>query len=265
MKAIEKLKNKIINNKTFLCVGLDTDINKMPTHMKGDINNIIDFNREIINATKDFVCSYKINFAFYEQYGFEGYKLLEETFKLIPDDIFTIADAKRGDIGNTSKAYAKACFEGLSADSITVSPYMGHDSIKPFLEFEDKMVFILGLTSNPGSNDFQQLVSSEKKIYQHVLEISSKWDSSDKIGYVIGATHPEEFTEVRKLIPDNPLLIPGVGSQGGDLEAVLTNAGKKINIVNVSRAVIYASDDKDFAQSSAKVAEYYQRIMSNYV
>jgi orotidine-5'-phosphate decarboxylase len=265
MTAIEKLKSKIKENKTFLCAGLDVDIDKLPAHMDRKIDNIFEFNKSIINATKDFVCSYKINFAFYEQYGIEGYELLKETFDLIPDDIFTVADAKRGDIGNTSRAYAISCFEYFGADSVTVSPYMGEDSIKPFLEFDNKMVFILGLTSNKGSADFQKLKSDEKMIYEHIIEKSSTWASKEKIGYVTGATHPAELGEIRKIIPENPLLIPGIGAQGGDLAAVLNAVKGTTVLINVSRGLIYASGDKNYAQISQKVAENYKYMMKDYV
>ncbi len=265
MKSSEKLKHKIKENRTFLCAGLDTDINKLPAHMEKSTDNIIEFNRSIIEATKDFVCSYKINFAFYEQYGAKGFEILKETFDIIPDDIFTIADAKRGDIGNTSGAYAKSCFEYFRADSVTVNPYMGKDSVMPFLEHQDKVVFLLALTSNPGSDDFQKIISEDKFVYRYVIEKSSQWAESENIGYVTGATHPNEITEIRRIVPENPLLIPGIGAQGGNLEAVLNAVKGTTALINVSRSLIYASSDKNFANISRKVAENYKHIMSEYV
>lgn len=265
MKSADKLKYKIKANKTFLCAGLDTDIKKLPSHMEKSVDNIIEFNRSIIEATKDLVCSYKINFAFYEQYGAKGFEILKETFDIIPDDIFTIADAKRGDIGNTSGAYAKSCFDYFGADSVTVNPYMGKDSVMPFLEHKDKIVFLLALTSNPGSDDFQKIISKDKDIYKYVIEKSSEWASPDNIGYVTGATHPREISDIRKIIPENPLLIPGIGAQGGNLDGVLNAVKGTTALINASRSLIYASSDKNFANISRKVAENYKQIMSEYL
>jgi orotidine-5'-phosphate decarboxylase len=263
MNSFTKLTEITKKNSSLLCVGLDTDIKKIPAHLGNDIDNLFVFNREIIEATKDLVCSYKINFAFYEQYGAKGFDILKKTIDAIPEDIFIIADAKRGDIGNTSSAYARSCFEYFRADSITVNPYMGFDSVKPFLEFEDKFVFLLALTSNPGSNDFQRLVSEGKPLYKHVIEKSQSWASHENLGFVVGATHPSELEEVRDMAKENVLLIPGVGTQGGDVEAVLKANRGGHAVINVSRAVIYASGGTDFAEKAREKAVKYSLELRN--
>ena len=248
MKALEKLQDISAKKNSILCVGLDTDINKIPDHFKKTTESISAFNIEIIKATRDICAAYKVNFAFYEQYGIEGFIELKKTIDAIPDDCFIIADAKRGDIGNTSAAYAKSCFEYFNADSITVSPYMGSDSIGPFLNFPGKMVFILALTSNPGSNDFQHIESDGKKLYERVIYQSSKWADENSLGYVVGATHPDELKNIREIIPGRALLIPGVGAQGGDIEAVIKANSGGPALINVSRGIIYISSGKDFAE-----------------
>ncbi len=263
MTALEKIKNIQQKNNSLLCVGLDSDLSKIPPHLGKDINSLLDFNKSIIDSTKDLVCAYKINFAFYEQYGTEGFKILNETFDYIPKDIFTIADAKRGDIGNTSSAYAKSVFEYFKADSITVNPYMGKDSVAPFLEFNDKMVFLLALTSNSGSNDFQRIESKEKPLYQSVIEKSMNWSAKEQLGYVVGATHPQELQDIRKIIPEHCLLIPGIGSQGASIEDTISANGGGTAIINVSRDIIYASKDKNFADAARNKAEYYRNAFNN--
>ncbi len=256
--AYEKLLQATEKNKSLLCVGLDTDIKKIPAHLGRDIEGLARFNREIIEATKDLVSSYKMNFAFYERYGIDGWQALKKTFEMIPGDIFTIADAKRGDIGNTSEAYADAAFGWFGADSVTVNPYMGSDSVEPFLKRRDKMVFVLALTSNPGSADFQRLECGGKPLYRHVIEKAMTYAPAENIGFVVGATHPGELSEVRAAAGQRALLIPGVGAQGGDVEAVINaNAGAPA-VINASRAVIYAGGGKDFAEKAREKARKYQ-------
>lgn len=259
MSAYDKLLKSIYEKKSLLCVGLDTDVNKIPQFLGRDLNALLTFNKAIIDATKKYVACYKINFAFYEKYGAAGFELLKETFDYIPKDIYTIADAKRGDIGNTSESYAKSVFEYFKADSITVSPYMGSDSVKPFLSYKDKMVFLLCLTSNEGSKDFQYLQVDGKPLYQHVMAIAQTWAGADQLGFVVGATHPEELDELRQLAPDNFFLIPGIGAQGGDLKAtMLANAGinkSNLGLVNSSRAIIYASRGEDYIEKATEMAK----------
>jgi orotidine-5'-phosphate decarboxylase len=241
-----------------LCVGLDTDLAKLPNGIPCNLDGMLEFNRIIIDATQDLTAAYKINYAFYEQYGHEGFRVIEQTMKLIPSTKFIIADAKRGDIGNTSKSYAKACFEALNSDAITVNPYMGSDSVKPFLEYSDKMVFLLALTSNPGSNDFQRLTLNDEFVYQRVIKVSSQWADYRNLGYVIGATHPEELKEIRQSIPSNPLLIPGVGTQGGDIDGVISANNGGVALINVSRDIIYAGKDSNFADHVRIKTEFYK-------
>jgi orotidine-5'-phosphate decarboxylase len=263
MTALNKIKVIQKQNNSILCVGLDSDLSKIPQHFGKDINTLLDFNKKIIDSTKDLVCAYKINFAFYEQYGVEGFRILKDTFDYIPKNIFTIADAKRGDIGNTSGAYAKSVFGYFNADSITVNPYMGHDSVAPFLEFNDKMVFLLAMTSNKGSNDFQKIVADGKPFYQTVIEKSKQWSTKEQLGFVVGATQTEELREIRKIIPGHCLLIPGIGSQGGSIpDTISVNSGGPA-IINVSRDIIYASQDKDFTDAVRKRAEYYRDSFNN--
>jgi len=263
MTALEKIKNIQKQNNSILCVGLDSDLSRTPKHLGSEINSLLDFNKAIIDSTKDLVCAYKINFAFYEQYGIEGIQVLKETFEYIPKEIFTIADAKRGDIGNTSNAYAKSVFEYFNADSITVNPYMGLDSVAPFLENSNKMVFLLALTSNSGSNDFQRIISEGKPLYQTVIEKSKEWADADKLGYVVGATHPDELREIRKIIPGYCLLIPGIGSQGGNIQATISANSCGPAIINVSRNIIYVSTEKDFTDAIRKKAEFYRDSFNN--
>jgi len=264
----KELTAAIFSKKSYLCIGLDTDITKIPKHLLSYADPVFEFNRLIIDATKDFCISYKINTAFYEVSGAKGWETLERTVNYIPSTHFKIADAKRGDIGNTSAQYAKAFFEALNFDAITVAPYMGEDSVKPFLEHKDKWTILLGLTSNSGSKDFelQKLIQEQdileegihvtrhdvKYLYESVLETSSQWGTTENLMFVVGATQAEEFINIRKLTPGHFYLVPGVGTQGGSLKeisnkALIQDCGL---IVNISRAVIYASNSEDFADEA---------------
>ncbi len=257
----EKLAAARQRNASQLCIGLDTDIDKLPAHLRTAADPIAEFNCAIVEATSDVVCAFKPNIAFYEQYGNAGWEALRQTLACIPEHVITIADAKRGDIGNTSAAYASAFFEYFNFDAITVSPYMGADSVQPFLTRPDKGVFLLALTSNSGSADFQRLVCNGKPLYRHVIEQSLAWTKYDNLGFVVGATHPEELAELRTAIPDVPLLIPGVGAQGGDAAATMKANGTGPAVVNASRAVIYASNGRDFAEKAREKAEEYRAMI----
>jgi orotidine-5'-phosphate decarboxylase len=249
--------NQIRKKKSFLCVGLDTDISKIPKFLLKEKNPVLKFNKEIIEATKDLVVAYKPNLAFYEAMGPSGWKVLEKTKKAIPDNIFTIADAKRGDIGNTSRMYAKAFFEILDFDSVTVAPYMGIDSVSPFLEFDNKWVILLGLTSNKGSSDFQMKEIDSRPLYAEVISKAQEWGNPNNLMFVIGATHPEKFRQVRKLAEDYFFLVPGVGAQGGTVDDVVTyGKNKDIGLlINSSRGILYASNGKDFAEAARSAAQ----------
>jgi orotidine-5'-phosphate decarboxylase len=252
MKFIDKLLAASRKNKSLLCIGLDPDPAQMPNVP------LLDFTQGIIDATKELVCAYKPNFAFFEAMGLKGIEVLIKTIKYIPDDIPVIGDAKRGDIGNTAKAYASAVFDVFGCDAVTVNPYLGYDAVEPFLQHTDKGVFILCRTSNKGAKDFQDIITAGgKPLYQTVAIKAREWDREHNIGLVVGATYPEELKTIRELCPDMPLLIPGVGSQGGDLELAIKygvdSAGEKA-IINVSRQVIYASREKDFAGAAAEKA-----------
>ncbi len=254
--------------KSFLCVGLDTDIKKIPQHLLKEEDPVFSFNKAIVDATAKYAVAFKPNTAFYEVYGAKGWLSLEKTITYIKENhpgIFVIADAKRGDIGNTSANYARAFFETLKADSITVAPYMGVDSVEPFLGFEGKWVILLALTSNKGSKDFQYLNTDGKEMYKNVLLKSKEWADSEKMMYVVGATHPEELGEIRKMMPDSFLLVPGVGAQGGDLKAVAKHGLNKDCglLVNSSRGIIYASSGEDFAERAAEEAEKLQKQMAS--
>jgi orotidine-5'-phosphate decarboxylase len=251
----DKLLNAAHVNKSWLCVGLDPDVNKLPGGITRDTVGISRFLKAIIDSTKDLVCAYKPNSAFFEQFGVDGISLLKEIIDYIPSEIPVILDAKRGDIGNTSKMYAKAAFEYLTADAITVNPYMGLDCVKPFLDYQDKGVFVLCLTSNPSSAEFQkQRLQGGAMLYQQVAQTALNWNVNGNLCLVIGATSPEELGEVRKQIGDAiPILIPGVGAQGGDLEQSLRNGANnngELAIINVSRSVLYASPNADYADKS---------------
>ena len=262
----QQLIDQIYLKKSFLCVGLDVDLNKIPKHLLETEDPIFEFNKAIIDATHDLVVSYKPNTAFYEAYGIKGWLSLEKTIRYINEnypDIFTIADAKRGDIGNTSSMYAKAFFEDLDFDSVTVAPYMGKDSVEPFLAFENKHTIMLALTSNEGAFDFQTLDVNGTELYKQVLETSKSWKNSRNLMYVVGATKAEYFTEIRKIVPDSFLLVPGVGAQGGSLSEVC-KYGMNDNVgllINSSRAIIYASNGTDFAERARDEALQIQQEM----
>lgn len=262
---------QIRQKQSYLCIGLDTDINKIPEHLKNLDDPVFEFNKAIIDATLPYAVAYKPNLAFYETLGARGWESLQKTIEYLPKDVFTIADAKRGDIGNTSKMYARAFFEkeqsGLSFDAVTVAPYMGEDSVKPFLEFENKWVILLVLTSNQGSNDFQHLKSDDIPLFQQVLQTSQQWSSADQMMYVVGATQAEKLAEIRKIVPGHFLLVPGVGAQGGDLEAVSKYGFNQQCglLVNSSRGIIYASSGEDFAEAAGEAAKKVQEEMSIYL
>lgn len=262
----QELIDQIKSKRSFLCVGLDTDIKKIPEHLNETDDPMFEFNKAIIDSTKDLAVAYKPNLAFYESLGSKGWESLEKTMAYIPNDIFTIADAKRGDIGNTSKLYARAFFDNMNFDSVTVAPYMGHDSVMPFLEFENKWVILLALTSNEGAIDFQflPLEMSNKKLYEKVLDRSQDWGTTENMMYVVGATRGEAIGDVRKLIPDHFLLVPGVGSQGGSLEDVAKYGLNKDCglLVNSSRGIIYASSGEDFAEKARESALELQQRMA---
>lgn len=256
----KQLVEQIFRKGSYLCVGLDTDIKKIPAHLQKLEDPIFEFNKRIIDATAEYTVAYKPNIAFYEALGARGWESLQRTLEYIPKDIFTIADAKRGDIGNTSGLYARAFFEQMNFDSVTVAPYMGDDSVKPFLEFKGKWAIILALTSNTGSNDFQVLESNGKPLYEHVLRTSMQWGTDENIMYVVGATKAAMFAEIRKIVPNHFLLVPGVGAQGGDLKE-LSKLGLNKDcgmLVNSSRGIIYASSGEDFADVAGKEAKKLQ-------
>jgi len=262
----EQLIQQIRTKKSFLTIGLDVDLNKIPKHLLETEDPIFEFNKYIIDATHDLAVAYKPNIAFFEAYGLKGWQSLKKTITYLNEnhpDIFTIADAKRGDIGNTSAMYAKAYFEDLEFDSITVAPYMGKDSVEPFLAFEGKHAIMLALTSNEGAFDFQTLKVDGKELYKQVLETSKTWKNSENLMYVVGATKAEYFTEIRKIIPDSFILVPGVGAQGGSLSEVC-KYGMNANVgllVNSSRAIIYASNGADFAEKAREEALKIQQEM----
>jgi orotidine-5'-phosphate decarboxylase len=279
---IQQIKQK----NSYLCVGLDTDITKIPKHLQQNKNAIVDFNKAIIDATKDYCVSYKLNTAFYEALGSKGWDAMEETVNYIPSSHLKIADAKRGDIGNTSSQYAKAFFETLKFDAITVAPYMGEDSIRPFLEYEEKWTIVLGLTSNKGVADFemQRLVNEKQGVgrgdtnhgdtnqgneylYEHVLKTVSQWGTKENLMFVVGATQASELENIRKIIPDNFLLVPGVGFQGGSL-AETSKYGMNNDcglLVNASRAIIYAGNGENYAEEAKAIAQQYQAEMQQYL
>jgi len=261
----QELITQIKKKKSFLCIGLDTDIKKIPTHLLEFEDPIFEFNKQIIDATEDLCVAYKPNIAFYESMGVSGWNSLQKTLDYIPTNIFTIADAKRGDIGNTSSMYAKAFFENMNFDSVTIAPYMGSDSVTPFLEFKDKWAIVLALTSNKGGLDFQKIVGKNgKQLFEQVLETSIQWGSDENMMYVVGATRAEELLEIRAIIPNHFLLVPGVGAQGGSLKDV---AKYGLNsdcglLVNSSRGIIYAGNDVDFASKSKIEAQKLQQEMA---
>jgi orotidine-5'-phosphate decarboxylase len=279
----KQLIEQIFLKRSYLCVGLDTDITKIPMHLQSHPDAVFEFNKAIIDATKEHCVSYKINTALYEAMGVKGWDIMERSVNYIPDTHFKIADAKRGDIGNTSAQYAKAFFETLNFDAITVAPYMGSDSIRPFLEYQDKTTIVLGLTSNAGAKDFElqkllieihileEGVHITKRdtpyLYEWVIEKVCEWGTVDNLMFVVGATRTDELKSIRNKIPDHFLLIPGVGAQGGDLKEIsahLLNTDAGI-LVNSSRAIIYASDGEDFADKAGEAAKEYQQVMNKII
>ncbi|HEX8546865.1 MAG TPA: orotidine-5'-phosphate decarboxylase [Cytophagaceae bacterium] len=267
----QELFQQITAKNSYLCIGLDTDIKKIPSHLLKEKDPVFEFNRQIIDATHKYCVAYKPNLAFYESQGVKGWESLLRTIEYIPKEIFTIADAKRGDIGNTSSLYARAFFDkqssGFDFDSITIAPYMGEDSVKPFLEFEGKWAILLALTSNVGSRDFQMQTCDGTELYMQVLQTSKLWGNSSNMMYVVGATHPDLFEKVRSVVPDHFLLVPGVGAQGGDLHG-LSKVGMNKEcglLVNASRSIIYASTDANFSKDAAKEALAIQQEMKIYL
>lgn len=264
IQLIEQIRAK----QSYLCVGLDTDVTKIPKHLQGEQNAVLQFNKAIIDATKDHCIGYKLNTAFYEIYGVKGWEILEETLAYIPSTHFTIADAKRGDIGNTSAQYAQTFFETYKFDAVTVAPYMGEDSIRPFLDHTDKFTIVLGLTSNKGANDFEYLKTSDDVFfYEKVISKIATWGTPDNLMFVVGATQTKELQNIRKIIPGNFLLIPGIGAQGGNLEEV-GEFGLNRDcglIVNAGRSVLFASGKEDFAEAAAGIAKAYSDEMKIYM
>lgn len=279
----ETLVEQIFSKKSYLSVGLDTDINKIPAHLLNNEDPVFEFNKQVIDATREYCVSYKINTAFYEARGVKGWECMQKTVAYVGNEHFLIADAKRGDIGNTAAQYARAFFEYMPFDAITVAPYMGRDSVQPFLDVADKWTILLGLTSNPGAADFemQQIMvethnleegvhtraTKQKFLYEHVLQTATTWGTPGNLMFVAGATQAEAFDNIRKLLPRHFLLVPGVGAQGGSLEAI----SKKALIpdcgllVAASRAIIYASGGTDFAIAAGKAAKAYQQEMQSYL
>lgn len=265
----QTLVNEIFRKKTFLCVGLDTEWRKIPPHLLAEPDPVLAFNRLIIDATRDCCVAYKPNLAFYEALGPGGWTSFQKTVEYIGNQHFIIADAKRGDIGNTSRLYAEAFFDRLGCDAVTVAPYMGADSVQPFLGFAGKWAIVLGLTSNPGSADFQRrsLAASDEALWESVLRTAQNWGTPDNLMFVIGATHPEAFARVREIAPEHFLLVPGVGAQGGDLAGIcrygLTpDCGL---LVNASRSILYASNEPDFAEAARAEAQKLQAEMEIYL
>jgi len=263
----QELIQQIRLKKSYLCTGLDTQIEKLPHVLTRDGQGLIDFNREIIDATSNHSVAYKINTAFYEQYGKAGWEWMEETLHHLPNNTLKIADAKRGDIGNTSSMYAKAFFDTLPFDAITVDPYMGEDSLRPFLEFKDKWVICLALTSNAGHADFQLGEYEGKKLYERVIETVCKWGSEENLMFVVGATRAQLVKEIREMIPNHFLLVPGVGAQGGSLQEITEAAANEDVglLVNSSRGILYASSEDDYKEAAAAEAQKLAAEMASYL
>ncbi|MFN8414962.1 MAG: orotidine-5'-phosphate decarboxylase [Cytophagaceae bacterium] len=264
----QELVKQIKTKESYLCVGLDTDMSKIPSHLLKEKDPIFEFNKYIIDATIDLAVAYKPNLAFYECYGTAGWESLQRTMEWMPKDVFTIADAKRGDIGNTATMYAKAFFDKMNFDSVTVAPYMGEDSVKPFLEFKDKWAIVLGLTSNAGSKDFQQvMMQSNQPLYKEVLKKVAEWGTEENLMFVVGATKAEAFKEIREIVPNHFLLVPGVGAQGGSLAEVSKyGMNKEVGLlINSSRAILYADSTERFAQAARKEAKQVQEEMKQFL
>ena len=264
----QELINQIKEKKSFLCIGLDTDSAKIPKHLLSLEDPVFEFNKRIIDETKDLCVAFKLNIAFYESQGINGWKSLMKTIDYIPKDIFTIADAKRGDIGNTSSMYAKTFFESMDFSSITVSPYMGSDSVEPFLKFKNKWVILLALTSNLGSQDFQKISDSNGvNLYENVIRKSAKWAGDDRMMYVVGATQSKLIKEIRKIVPNHFLLVPGIGAQGGSLVEVIENGLNSDYglLINSSRSIIYSDSSLDFASSARNAAMQIKLEMERFI
>jgi orotidine-5'-phosphate decarboxylase len=262
-----QLISAIKGKETYLCVGLDTDIERIPSHLLKESDPILSFNKAIIDATREHCVAYKINTAFYEAAGSQGWEAMEKTVHYIGNEHFKIADAKRGDIGNTSDQYAKAFFKQMPFDAVTVAPYMGRDSVSPFLQYDGKWAIVLGLTSNSGAADFELQKAGEGLLYEKVLQAVSSWGNPDNLMFVIGATQASEFEKIRKLLPEHFFLVPGVGAQGGSLEEISKKAMNKDCgiLVNASRAIIYASNGNDFAEKANEAANDYHQQMKNFI
>jgi orotidine-5'-phosphate decarboxylase len=262
-----QLVEQIRQKKSYLCIGLDTDIDKIPAHLHSFDDPVFEFNRRIVDHTRELCVAYKINTAFYESQGLAGWTAMQKTAAYIPPTHFRIADAKRGDIGNTSAHYAKTFFEILNFDAVTVAPYMGEDSIRPFLAVDGKWTIVLGLTSNPGAKDFELLQTESSHLYEKVIETTSQWGTPENMMFVIGATRMEWFERIRQVTPKHFYLVPGVGAQGGSLQDISLKAMNSECglLVNVSRSIIYASGKEDFAQAAAVAASGYQQEMSKYL
>lgn len=263
----QQLIQQIKGKKSYLCVGLDTDPAKIPMYLQSNSNAVFEFNKAIIDATLEHCVSYKINTAFYEAMGVKGWETLEQTVQYIPSTHFKIADAKRGDIGSTSSQYAKTFFETFNFDAVTVAPYMGEDSVQPFLEYEDKVTIVLGLTSNKGAKDFELLKVDDDYLFEKVLKKVKSWGTLDNLMFVIGATQSELFKQVRAIVPDHFLLVPGVGFQGGSLQELSKDGLNREGglLVNVSRAIIYASNSENFGEQARMVAAQYATDMATYL
>jgi len=261
----KELISQIKQKQSFLCIGLDADIKRIPAHLLELEDPVFEFNKQIIDATKDLCVAYKPNIAFYESMGVSGWNSLQKTLEYIPNDIFTIADAKRGDIGNTSNMYARAFFENMNFDAVTVAPYMGSDSVTPFLEYKDKWAIVLALTSNKGGLDFQKIEDKNgKQLFEQVLETSQTWGTATNMMYVVGATRAEQLSEIRTIIPNHFLLVPGVGTQGGSVQDV-AKYGMNSDcglLVNSSRGIIYAGNETDFAEKARIEAQKLQQEMA---
>jgi len=265
MNFNEKLRETCIKRNSLLCVGLDVVLERIPPHLPQNENVFFEFNKAIIDATADYVAAYKLNTAFYEAYGVQGWQALKSSIEYIPDEILVLADAKRGDVGHTASMYTKALFKELGADAITASPFLGHDSVSPFLQDPTKGVFFLCLTSNPGSADFQRFSFGDKMLFEHVAETVTAWNDHGNCGLVVGATHPEEMGRVRELAPDLPFLIPGLGAQGGDVERSVffgTDKTGELALFNSSRGIIYKSNDSNFADAARDAAKTLRDVLN---
>ncbi len=264
MDFTKKLRHIQRKNESLLCIGLDTDAAKIPRFLRRFRNPVYEFNRLLIEATQDLVCAYKLNLAFYESMGDAGYRTIHRTLAVIPQKIVTIADGKRGDIGNTAGRYASLIFDDWKFDATTISPYMGYDSVEPFLTNRDRCAFVLALTSNTGSRDFQYLRANGRPLYEHVARAAGTWNKKRNVGLVVGATHPVELKRIRSLAPELPILIPGIGAQKGDLESAVRygcDSKGELAVINIGRSIIYASCGRNFAENVRKMAQKYREQM----